>query len=298
MAFSIAHKISQSTPENLELNQNMSIYFKNLDLSKINKRPKKPRIRKPTKPFPLKLYQMLEDVAQTGKEDIVGWAPDGLSFRVHDTEPFMKEVLPLYFNQTKYKSFQRQLNFYGFTRIIEGPLQLQGSYSNKFFIRGKREVCKNVTRQTNKTNNQRLQQTSSHFDDSPSLSPAHSRAMISIAEEPLQQTSLREFQQSLMSFNVADGAQQTSSHIDELPRLSPAHSRAVISIAEESLQQTSLREFQQSLMSFNVADALSDVDDDFSLIFEDYPKLQPQESILADGSKVSFIGKKFYFLEN
>jgi hypothetical protein len=215
----------------------MSIYFKNLDLSKMNS-PKKPRSRKPSNQFPVKLYQMLEDVAQTGKEDIVGWAPDGLSFRVHDTEPFMKEVLPLYFNQTKYKSFLRQLNFYGFTRITEGPLELQGSYSNKFFIRGKREMCKNITRLSN---NQGPQQTSSHFDDFPSLSPAQSLAVI---------------------------------------------------------RRTSLREFQQSLMSFNVADALSDVDDDLSLMFEDYPKLQPQESILADGSKVSFIGKKFYFLEN
>jgi hypothetical protein len=185
---------------------------------------------------------MLEDVAQAGKEDIVGWAPDGLSFHVHDTGPFMKEVLPLHFKQTKYKSFLRQLNFYGFTRINEGPLELQGSYSNQFFIRGKREMCKNITRQTND-----------------------------------------------------QGIQQTSSRVDNFPRLSPAHSRAVTSIAEEPLQQTSLREFQQSL---NVADALYDVDDDLSLMFEDYPKLQPQESILADGNKVSFIGKKFYFLEN
>jgi hypothetical protein len=136
----------------------MSIYFKNLDLSKIIKKIKKPRRRKLINPFPIKLYQMLQESAQNGKGDIVGWAPGGLSFQVHDSERFVTEVLPFYFNQTKYKSFQRQLSFYGFKRRADGSVD--GSYSHKFFIRGNMEMCKKIVREINPKNKEKQAESS------------------------------------------------------------------------------------------------------------------------------------------
>ena len=52
--------------------------------------------------------------------------------------------MPLYFSQTRYKSFQRQLNFYGFKRIKEG--KNKGMYWNELFRRDKPEMCCAVTR--------------------------------------------------------------------------------------------------------------------------------------------------------
>lgn len=67
--------------------------------------------------FPYKLYDMLEESESQGYEEIVSWLSDGKGFQVHDVEKFVAVILPLYFgNQTHFRSFQRQLNFYLFER--------------------------------------------------------------------------------------------------------------------------------------------------------------------------------------
>jgi hypothetical protein len=70
--------------------------------------------------FPYKLHEMLEYAEKRGMESIVSWLPDGRAFKVHQPEPFMKTLVPSYFKQNRYKSFQRQLHLYGFERITEG----------------------------------------------------------------------------------------------------------------------------------------------------------------------------------
>ncbi len=59
--------------------------------------------------FPSKLYEMLHDSQTQGREHIISWDPDGKSFKVHQPEAFVTEVMPKYFNQTKYRSFQRMV---------------------------------------------------------------------------------------------------------------------------------------------------------------------------------------------
>jgi hypothetical protein len=58
--------------------------------------------------FPLKLHAMLDDAETKDFSHIVSWQPGNKSFRVHDVNAFGGEVMPQYFNQTKFKSFQRQ----------------------------------------------------------------------------------------------------------------------------------------------------------------------------------------------
>lgn len=94
--------------------------------------------------FPWKLHDMLDTAAADGSDYIVSWQEDGRSFRVHKPQTFVDNVMPLYFKQTKYKSFQRQLNLYGFTRINEGPGK--GGYRHKYFIRGQRNLCQLISR--------------------------------------------------------------------------------------------------------------------------------------------------------
>eukprot|EP00533_Pseudo-nitzschia_delicatissima_P015168 CAMPEP_0197261970 /NCGR_PEP_ID=MMETSP1432-20130617/256_1 /TAXON_ID=44447 /ORGANISM="Pseudo-nitzschia delicatissima, Strain UNC1205" /LENGTH=460 /DNA_ID=CAMNT_0042726267 /DNA_START=48 /DNA_END=1430 /DNA_ORIENTATION=- len=72
-------------------------------------------------PFPVKVYEMLENAEKKGFSNIVSWNENGTGFMVHDKDHFTKEIVPHYFNLTKYKSFQRQLSLYGFQRVTVGP---------------------------------------------------------------------------------------------------------------------------------------------------------------------------------
>ena len=66
-----------------------------------------------TTPFPQKLYRLLEDAPHKGFEHIIAWQPGGKSFKVYQPEAFASFVMQNYMVQTKFKSFQRQLNIYG-----------------------------------------------------------------------------------------------------------------------------------------------------------------------------------------
>lgn len=57
--------------------------------------------------FPMKLHSMLTDSESLGFDDVVCWMGKQ-AFKVVDPHRFALDVMPMYFNQTKYKSFQRQ----------------------------------------------------------------------------------------------------------------------------------------------------------------------------------------------
>ena len=61
-------------------------------------------------PFPVKVYEMLENAEKKHFSHIVSWNESGNGFMVHDKDHFTKEIVPHYFNLTKYKSFQRQVS--------------------------------------------------------------------------------------------------------------------------------------------------------------------------------------------
>lgn len=95
--------------------------------------------------FPWKLHDMLDDAENKQFQDIVSWESDGISFKVRQINEFVDKVLPLYFDQTKFESFRRQLNVYGFTRVSRGPNQ--GSYVHICFTKADRSLCRLVRRQ-------------------------------------------------------------------------------------------------------------------------------------------------------
>eukprot|EP00934_Nitzschia_sp_Nitz4_P002535 Nitzschia sp. Nitz4//scaffold86_size83305//51020//52056//NITZ4_005265-RA/size83305-snap-gene-0.172-mRNA-1//-1//CDS//3329559259//2525//frame0 len=98
-----------------------------------------------TTPFPWKLHDMLDDMARNGDHSVVTWQPHGRAFMVHKPKEFVEDIMPKYFNQTKYASFQRQLNLYGFSRLCHGDDK--GAYYHMCFVRGKRNLCRNMVRQ-------------------------------------------------------------------------------------------------------------------------------------------------------
>ena len=65
-------------------------------------------------------------------------------FKVHKTQEFSDRIMPCYFNQTRYKSFQRQLNSYRFHRFVAG--KNKGTCFHELFTRDKPDLCRHINR--------------------------------------------------------------------------------------------------------------------------------------------------------
>lgn len=93
-------------------------------------------------PFPQKLHKILD---QGLHAEIISWAPHGRCLLFHKPKLFVEIVLPKYFDTTKMTSFKRQLNLYGFTRLLSDGIDKGGYYHEKF-LRSKSELCKLIKR--------------------------------------------------------------------------------------------------------------------------------------------------------
>jgi hypothetical protein len=95
--------------------------------------------------FPSVLHKLLEHAEEEAYEDIVCWLPHGRAFIVRDTARFTLEVMPQYFRQTHFSSFQRQLSLYGFLRLTrKGPDH--GAYYHEMFLRGLPQLARDLKR--------------------------------------------------------------------------------------------------------------------------------------------------------
>jgi hypothetical protein len=96
----------------------------------VKMKPTTPANKEVPEAFPFRLYDMLEDAERKGFDHIVAWLPNGDGFRVYRFDDFVNEILPLYFNQqTRYKSFQRQLNMYEFKTLMGRGLRAKAKGS-------------------------------------------------------------------------------------------------------------------------------------------------------------------------
>lgn len=105
--------------------------------------------------FLLKTYSILETVPTS----IISWSVAGDSFIVRDVEKFSDQVIPAHFKHSKFSSFVRQLNFYGF-RKVKGKLsgsnkseQNLWEFRHPYFLKGQPEMLTEIKR------------SSSHGDD-------------------------------------------------------------------------------------------------------------------------------------
>ncbi|XP_072914181.1 heat shock factor protein 2-like isoform X1 [Hemitrygon akajei] len=62
-----------------------------------------------------KLWTLVED---SGTDDLICWSRNGTCFQVSNERRFAKEILPLYFKHNNMASFVRQLNMYGFHKVL------------------------------------------------------------------------------------------------------------------------------------------------------------------------------------
>mmetsp|Transcript_37500 Transcript_37500/g.63848 ORF Transcript_37500/g.63848 Transcript_37500/m.63848 type:complete len:339 (-) Transcript_37500:575-1591(-) len=102
--------------------------------------------------FPFKLYDMLEYASDTEYCSSVSWVKDGRAFIIHNKDAFLEYVVPKFFNQTKFRSFTRQLNLWGFTR-----LGMKGAWQHEHFIRGNIERIHSIQRVETKNDKPRAQ---------------------------------------------------------------------------------------------------------------------------------------------
>ena len=92
--------------------------------------------------FPIKLHQILSDT-QTDLS-MISWLSHGKAWKVHSADRFEEEIIPRYFELTKFSSFTRQVNGWGFRRITRGADK--GGFYHEHFIRGHPELCAKMRR--------------------------------------------------------------------------------------------------------------------------------------------------------
>jgi hypothetical protein len=93
--------------------------------------------------FPWKLHFLLARAEERGQSSIISWMPDGRSFIVRDKEKFACEIMTEFFNTSIFKSFQRNLNLWGFLYLSKGV------YSHHCFVKGLPNLCDSMRRKGN-----------------------------------------------------------------------------------------------------------------------------------------------------
>lgn len=82
--------------------------------------------------FPAKLHQL---ISEPRFSHIIAWMPHGRAWKILDKELLISEAVPLYFTQSKFQSFTRQLSCWGFKRLHKLGADF-GCYYNEAFLRG------------------------------------------------------------------------------------------------------------------------------------------------------------------
>jgi len=96
----------------------------------------------PASTFPAKLHAILSCL---DLHHIITWMPHGCAWRILKPKLFAETVMPKYFtHQSKYSSFTRQVNGWGFKRITHGPDR--NSYYHKLFVRDMPHLTRRMTR--------------------------------------------------------------------------------------------------------------------------------------------------------
>mmetsp|Transcript_20111 Transcript_20111/g.31069 ORF Transcript_20111/g.31069 Transcript_20111/m.31069 type:complete len:394 (+) Transcript_20111:127-1308(+) len=113
--------------------------------------------------FPMLLHDMLTKAEQEGFTDICSWQPHGRAFRIHKHKQFTEKIMPQLFRQSKWSSFQRQLNLYGFNRFTANNPD-KGAYYHEAFLRGNPLLVKRIERK-------RVKGTKRRVASNPELNP-------------------------------------------------------------------------------------------------------------------------------
>lgn len=118
-------------------------------------------------PFLLHLHQMLR--RESAK--IIRWTEDGLAFQILNKDTLTNEVLPRYFKNKNFASFQRQLNYFGFRKWNKARSQFP-TYSREHFTRDNYSEMSLVKRQSKKSRKRSASSLSSSDEEQTVKRPA------------------------------------------------------------------------------------------------------------------------------
>nr|URS73014.1 heat shock factor protein 1 [Heteropneustes fossilis] len=107
--------------------------------------------------FLTKLWTLVDD---PDTDPLICWSPSGNSFHVFDQGRFSKEVLPKYFKHNNMASFVRQLNMYGFRKVVHieqgglvKPERDDTEFQHPYFLRGQEHLLENIKRKVTTVSN-------------------------------------------------------------------------------------------------------------------------------------------------
>ncbi|NWV37219.1 HSF2 protein, partial [Grantiella picta] len=143
--------------------------------------------------FLSKLWALL---GETPSNQLITWSQNGKSFLVLDEQRFAKEILPKYFKHNNMASFVRQLNMYGFRKVVhvdtgifklererDGPVEFRHAY----FRQGREDLLEHIKRKAS----------SSRPDENKILQEDLSKIICSAQKVQVKQTAI-ESQLSLL----------------------------------------------------------------------------------------------------
>ncbi|XP_036130686.1 heat shock factor protein 4 isoform X1 [Molossus molossus] len=104
-------------------------------------------------PVPAFLSKLWALVGDPSTDHLIRWSPSGTSFLVSDQSGFAKEVLPKYFKHSNMASFVRQLNMYGFRKVVSieqggllRPERDHVEFQHPSFVQGCEQLLERVRR--------------------------------------------------------------------------------------------------------------------------------------------------------
>jgi hypothetical protein len=232
--------------------------------------------------FPGKLHDMMKYVEKGALESIISWELNGYGIKINHPERLV-EILPLFFGQTKYRSFRRQLNMWHFHRILEGPNN--GIFVHPYFVQHNRALCTKMSRQipfkATPGKEQEYIALASCIEPNPIREPSCTLDIKISSINSIEDT-IKDFDRffQLSDFRLPSSAPSSSS----LPPLPPPSNQSTKSSLDAALK---------TIENFISKDRQTNVS-----IADLFTSSSTWEQGFHEGDLVSFEGKNFFFVDS